>query len=159
MNQGNARKHGLSWRAETKRRSIEQELAFVGPKVTRQNLHERALTGAVLADHRQNLTRSDIEIDPVEREYAGESLHDVSSLKNQRGTRAPFRLTDRSLLAGLLLKVGPERVHVALANRPRGNRDHAIFRNARILTTSDLGEHLDGFITVHVRILNHRPRH
>ena len=45
--------------------AVEQDLAGVGPVQPGQDVHQRALAGAVLAEQRVDLARAHVEVDVV----------------------------------------------------------------------------------------------
>ena len=58
---------------EPDRIAVEQDLALVGPVEAREDVRERALAGAVLAEQRVNLTDRRLEVDAVVRNDARET--------------------------------------------------------------------------------------
>src|SRR5581483_5860594 len=62
-------------RAELDRTPVEEDLAFVGPHVAVEDLDERRLAGAVLAEQRVH-ARRELEVGVVDGEHRPEALHD-----------------------------------------------------------------------------------
>ena len=58
--------------------------AAVGDIGTRQDLDQRRLAGAVLADQRQHLARRKLQIDRVQRDDAREALGDLAHREDRR---------------------------------------------------------------------------
>ena len=68
--------------SEADRLAVHEQTPFVGGDVAGENLHQRALARAVLTDHRDDLARRHVEVDPVERQHAGIPLDDVAGLED-----------------------------------------------------------------------------
>jgi hypothetical protein len=64
---------------------VEEELALVGRVDAGQQLHQRGLAGAVLADQRQHLAAAQVEVHVLERLDAGEALGDPAHLQQRVG--------------------------------------------------------------------------
>ena len=60
-------------RVEVHRLAVEPDLALVRPVQADEDVRERALAGAVLAEERVHLAGRGLEVDAVVREDAGES--------------------------------------------------------------------------------------
>ena len=58
------------------RLAVEEDLALVGPVEAGEDVRERALAGAVLAEQRVHLALGRLEVDAVVRDDAGEPLRD-----------------------------------------------------------------------------------
>ena len=63
-------------RVEVHRPAVEEDLALVRPVEAGEDVRERALAGAVLAEQRVHLARSGLEVDAVVRDHAGKALRD-----------------------------------------------------------------------------------
>ena len=61
--------------------ALPADLALVGPVRAGQDLDQRGLAGAVLAEQAVDLTRSDHQVDAVERPDARERLDDAAHLQ------------------------------------------------------------------------------
>ena len=74
--------------------AVEQDLALVRGEQPVQDVHERALAGAVLAEQGVDLARLDGQVDAVVGDDAGEALGDAAHLEGGRpwrGQRPPGR--------------------------------------------------------------------
>ena len=69
--------------------AVDEDLARVGMVEPVEDVHQRRLAGAVLAEQRVHLAGQQVEVDPVVREHAGEALRDLSELENRRGVGHP----------------------------------------------------------------------
>ena len=72
--------------AEADALALEQDLALVGPVEPVDDVHQRRLAGAVLAEEGVHLARDEVEVDVVVREDARELLGDAAQLED--GARA-----------------------------------------------------------------------
>ena len=72
-------------RAERDRRPVEEDLARIRPVEPRQDVHQRALAGPVLAEQRVDLARAQVEINLVVGDDAGERLDDAAHLERGHG--------------------------------------------------------------------------
>ncbi len=63
------------------RRTVEQDLAGIRCREAVQDVHQRRLAGAVLAEQRVDLARPDVEIDPVVCNDARIALGDPAHLE------------------------------------------------------------------------------
>ncbi len=72
---------GVARRAERHGLPVEAQLSLVGLVEPGQDVHERGLAGAVLAEQRVDLARADVEIDVVVGEDAREGLDDADGLE------------------------------------------------------------------------------
>jgi hypothetical protein len=70
--------NGIRWRVEYIRLSIDDDFAFIRFIQAIKLAHQGAFSRAVLAQERHNLTRIDIQADPVIRQDAWETLNDVA---------------------------------------------------------------------------------
>ena len=70
-------------RTQPHRFAVDEERPFVGPLHAREDLHEGALAGAVLADHCEHLARADRRVDAVEGEHAAEALREAAALDHR----------------------------------------------------------------------------
>ena len=71
-------------RAELDRLAVEQDLALVGPVEPVEDVHQRRLAGAVLAEEGVHLAAAQVEVDVVVREDAREALRDAAQLEDGR---------------------------------------------------------------------------
>ena len=69
-------------RAEHGRLAVDQDLALVGVVEPVEDVHQRRLAGAVLAEQRVHLALAQVEVDVVVRDDAGEALRDPTKLEN-----------------------------------------------------------------------------
>ena len=74
--------------------AVDLELALVGAVEAGEDVRERALAGAVLAEQRVHLALERLEVDAVVRDDAGEALRDPAA--RDRRARAAARRGDRS---------------------------------------------------------------
>ena len=87
-------------------RAVEQDLAAVGRGQPVQDVHQRRLAGAVLAEQRMDLAGPDFEVDAVVRDDAGIALRDAAHLERGGGhglgrrTRSRLPRADRDQLTG-----------------------------------------------------------
>src|SRR5262249_47911094 len=65
---------GLAGSVELDGLAVQQDLALVGPVEAREDVRERALAGAVLAEQRVHLTLGRLEVDAVVRDDGREPL-------------------------------------------------------------------------------------
>ena len=78
---------------ELHRLAAQHDLALVRRVDAGEDLHQRALAGAVLADQPVDLARQQLEIDAVERGRAAEALGDAA--ERQDGLRGVASLIQR----------------------------------------------------------------
>src|SRR4029077_4097965 len=64
--------------------AVEKDLALVWPVETVEDVHERGLARAVLAEERVDLAAPQVEIDVVVCDDSGEALRDATELQNGR---------------------------------------------------------------------------
>ena len=67
------------------RRPLSEDLALVRPVEAGEDVRERALAGAVLAEQRVHLADGRLEVDAVVRDDAGEALRDPAHRNGRRG--------------------------------------------------------------------------
>ena len=65
--------------------AVQPDLARVPGLGAAQDLHERRLAGAVLAQQDVHLARAHLQVHPVQRDHAGEALADALHLQGGRG--------------------------------------------------------------------------
>ena len=70
-------------RAEHDLLAVEQDLALVGPVEAVEDVHQRRLARAVLAEEREHLALAQVEIDLVVRDDPGEPLRDAPHLEDR----------------------------------------------------------------------------
>ncbi len=68
--------------------AVDLELALVGAVEAREDVRERALAGAVLAEQRVHLALERLEVDVVVRDDAGEALRDPAARDRRTGRAA-----------------------------------------------------------------------
>ena len=68
------------------RPAVDADLALVRPVEAGEDVHERALAGAVLAEQRVDLARPQVEVDVVVGEDAREALDDPGRLERGRAS-------------------------------------------------------------------------
>ncbi len=66
----------VAWRGEVLSDAVDEDLALIGPVQAVQDVHQRALAGAVLADEGEHLAATHAQVDVVVGDDAGESLRD-----------------------------------------------------------------------------------
>src|SRR5439155_13117714 len=76
-------------RGDRDRGAVEADLAGVGAREAVQDLHQRALAGAVLADHGVHFTRMEVEVDAVVGDDAGEGFRDAAQGEQRRCVHRP----------------------------------------------------------------------
>ena len=69
-------------RAELGRLAVDPDLALVRLVEAVDDVHQRRLAGAVLAEQRVHLALAQVEVDAVVRDDAGEALRDPTKLEN-----------------------------------------------------------------------------
>ena len=81
---------GIARRVEAHGLAVQEDLSGIGPIEPVEDVHQRRLAGAVLAEQRVHLTAPDVEADVVVRYDAGELLanspHLEDALLNHRGS-------------------------------------------------------------------------
>ena len=76
-----------AWIAERHLRAVElRQRPVVGTVIARQHLDERRLAASVLPDERHHFAALDPQLEPVQRDAAGERLAQVADLE-QRSRR------------------------------------------------------------------------
>ena len=83
---------------------FEQDLALVGCVEPVEDVHQRRLAGAVLAQQRVHLAAAQVEVDVVVGEHAREPLGDPAELEERRvghRSRDPIRMAERPLASCL----------------------------------------------------------
>ena len=71
-------------RADVGRLAVQQDLALVGPVEPVEDVHQRRLAGAVLAEQCMHLAGAEIEVDVVVREHTRKALGDPAQLEDGR---------------------------------------------------------------------------
>ena len=74
----------VAGRAHLDRLAVDQDLALVRPVEAVEDVHQRRLPGAVLAEQRVHLAAAQVEVDVVVRDHAGEALRDALQLEERR---------------------------------------------------------------------------
>ena len=64
--------------------SLDQDLALVGVVQAVEDVHQRRLSGAVLAEQRVHLSLAQVEVDVVVCKYPGKALRDSPELEQRR---------------------------------------------------------------------------
>jgi hypothetical protein len=106
----------LARRVDPHRLALDQDLALVGVVEPVEDVHQRRLAGAVLAEERVDLAAPELEIDVVVREDAREALGHPPQFED-RGLRRPsLRLAHRSWILGW-----PGTTRGGLPSAPRGD--------------------------------------
>ena len=77
---------------EADRLAIDGELARGRAEAAAEDVHQRRLAGAVLADDRMHLAGAQLQRDAAQRVHRSERLPDVARLEDDRSHRAPQRL-------------------------------------------------------------------
>src|SRR5690606_39237326 len=80
---------GVARAAEAERLAVDQDLAARGLQVARQDLHQRGLARAVLAQQAQHAARLDLEVHAMQHLHRSEAARDVAKLDVQAHARAP----------------------------------------------------------------------
>ena len=87
-----ARVERVARRVEVDAAAVQRDLALVRPVEAGEDVRERALAGAVLAEQRVHLADGGFEVDAVVRDDAGEALRDSAHRNGRRGAaRRPSR--------------------------------------------------------------------
>ena len=76
-------------RAERDRPPVDPDLAGVGPVEPVEDVHERALAGAVLAEQGVDLADAQVEVDAVVGDDAREALDDAAAARPRARRRGP----------------------------------------------------------------------
>src|SRR5437763_16570704 len=87
----------IEWRRGSVRLSVELHLATVGSHRPCEHVHERALSGPVLADQRVYLSRRDNEIDTIQRHSGSEALGHAGDTQARLFARRAARGPDFAL--------------------------------------------------------------
>ena len=104
VDRGDPRAQRVDGPSKRNRRAVQLQLTRVGSVGAGDDLDERALAGAVLADQRVDLARADLEVRASQGMHAGEALLDTGQAEERRVHRPP---------AGRGSRVGP-RPHCAV---------------------------------------------
>jgi hypothetical protein len=83
VDDGHAGRDGVAGRREVALLAVDEQPAAVGLVLAAEDLQQRALAGAVLAEQAHDLARPRLEADPVQRLDAGEHLADVVELQGR----------------------------------------------------------------------------
>ena len=75
---------GVLRRVHRDRLALDEDLALVRPVQAVDDVHERRLAGAVLAEERVHLPPAEVEVDRVVRDDPGKALRDAAQLENGR---------------------------------------------------------------------------
>src|SRR5579862_1955023 len=75
MDTSDAKCRGTGYRPDRDRLAVDEDLAFVGPYKSAEDLHQRRLAGAVFADEGDHLSRVDLYGDAAESCDAGVPLN------------------------------------------------------------------------------------
>lgn len=81
VNNGDAAVLGVTWTCQCQWLPVTEKLAIVVRVDAAEQLHQRRLTGPVLANQSMHFAALDRERDIVQRPHAGELLAEVSSLQ------------------------------------------------------------------------------
>ena len=82
---GDAAAEGIGGAGEADRLAIDQDLAAIGVVDATQDLHQGALTGAIFADHRQDLAPPGADGHIVESDHSAEPLADGARFDHSGG--------------------------------------------------------------------------
>jgi hypothetical protein len=126
IDDGNADLLGVVWVVDVQRLAAEKEFAAVHRVDAGEDLHQRRLAGAVLADQPENLAGGDMETHIFQRLHTGEGLADVFHPQQC----AVFVHCDRPLTAHSLPAPAARRssIHVAHnLHRQDGDRRSGLF--------------------------------
>ncbi len=85
MNQRDTETLGLPHAVEHDGLAVEGDRPFVRQLRAAEDLHQRALAGAVLAHQRQHLSRREGELHPPERDHTGKALGDRAHFEQRGG--------------------------------------------------------------------------
>ena len=77
VDHADAQANGVGGRLDAHGLAVEQDRPGVGLIETVQDLHQRGLAGAVLAQQRMHFAGADVEIDVVVGQHAGKALDDA----------------------------------------------------------------------------------
>src|SRR5581483_9373485 len=100
VHHADARVERVAGRAELALATLNDEGAPIRAVYARDDLHERALAGAVLAHQAVDLARSKGEIDSPQRLDAAEGLGDLAQLEHGRRRYVPAARSRSGLLLG-----------------------------------------------------------
>ena len=100
--------------------AVEADLAGIGGVDAGEDLDQRRLAGAVLAEQRMHLAAPDVEVDVVERQRAGEALGQAADMARSGGCAC--RGAGCSSIASAMARSRPDR---------SPGRGHAPERDAR----------------------------
>src|SRR5438034_11780020 len=98
MDHADAVSHRLPGGSNRHRLAVDQDLPFVRLKESVEDVHQRGLSCAVLAEQPVNLSRLDLKVDSVVGDDAGERLGDVSHFEERSGHRVAAQPMDASTL-------------------------------------------------------------
>ncbi len=85
MDHADAEPAGVGGSVHHHRRAVDGDLAGVRPMDAAEDLHQRRLARAVLADQPDDLAGSHVEVHSIERDHAGKSLGDSRHLQQRIG--------------------------------------------------------------------------
>ena len=119
-------------RAERDALAVEDDLALVGLREPVEDVHQRRLAGAVLAEQRVHLAAAEVEVDVVVGDGAGEDLRDSPQLEDRRrflrhrgdstGVGVTHPREPTSLELDDRLDLDPARARSACRSRPSSGR-------------------------------------
>ena len=92
VDRDDARALGVVRRRKGDRLPEQLDFARIGALRAGQNLEQRRLAGAVLAEKRMDLRRSHFEMDVLKRKHAGKALADAGHLEDRAVRRWPERM-------------------------------------------------------------------
>ena len=99
---------------------VQQDPALVGVVQPRQQLHQRGLAGAVLADQRQHLARGELEVQPAQRPFLGVRIAEAHVLEREAARDRPRYRHGTGRAADLRLDL-EERIQVVQVQRLSGD--------------------------------------
>ncbi len=88
----------IGWTGDLDLLTVEQDLAFVGPREAVQDVHQCGFAGAVLAEERVDLPSTNVQADVVVGDHPGIALGDPPHL--ERGNAAAGVFLGHGVLDG-----------------------------------------------------------
>jgi hypothetical protein len=112
VNGADARELGLARRVERHGAAVEQDLSRIAPAGAAQDLHQRRLAGAVLAEQDVHLARTQLEAHIVEGDDARVAFADAAHLQERRlGSRLAHRRR-ASLWRASIIRTPPSAIRI-----------------------------------------------
>ena len=133
-------------------RAVDQHLARVGLLDAADDLHQRRLAGAVLAEQRHDFSGADLEVDAAQRVHAGKALVNAPKLEDRvLMWSAGSRQRPRSCVS-FVLKSSTLFWRMTM----RGDEDLVARRDAGAVALQDLRQQRDRLVAELERLLHDR---